>query len=510
MKSKLYFLRKPGEELVVGPLPESRISDLLLAGKVQLSDEVSEDQTVWSSVRDAFPAEAMVRESPGTTEPIVREERATSPFAKGHRVCNVCGNRLLPKQSRCNECNSDPTSPAAVQFRRHEKLRNSAGTARRVLQANVRVVSEFDAPVLDVCISSDGSLCLAQLGEGKSADGKRFQSGVCLLDLRDGKPLIDERSRDGGAMATAFSPDDRLAAIAWYKPRGLFRTSTVLTIIDLDKAGDPTTLHIKGQCATRLGFSADGQLLHVAEAGGTIRTVRRTDGKCVRRFKVAGQQVEFCGGGRVAVVGSRKGRVWCWDLERGRLIREFRRASFLGAKAAHMAPVNGVAAAAGGRYVASCSGSGYFAANSGATATGALLSAFTGDFSGLFLGFFAERDGKSQARKAQARETQASLWDTTSGEELLHLDAAQGEHSEGVSCVALSEGRRHMATGCFDGAIRVWDIDSKRCIDRSPRQDGGIRHVAFAANGKVVFSHGDSPSLKIWTPRQRLNSTPVT
>lgn len=66
---------------------------------------------------------------------------------------------------------------------------------------------------------------------------------------------------------------------------------------------------------------------------------------------------------------------------------------------------------------------------------------------------------------------------------------ASQQHKGAVSCVKYALTGKLYATGSADGAIKLWDAISGRCINTfSQAHDGAeVCSVAFSKNGKVIF-----------------------
>jgi WD40 repeat protein len=83
------------------------------------------------------------------------------------------------------------------------------------------------------------------------------------------------------------------------------------------------------------------------------------------------------------------------------------------------------------------------------------------------------------------------LWDTE-GKLRVSLEG----HTGFVSCLAVSPDGQTLASGSFDGTIRLWDpvAGQERGVLRG--QDGPVWALAFAANGKVLASL--DVAIKLW------------
>jgi WD40 repeat protein/serine/threonine protein kinase len=68
-------------------------------------------------------------------------------------------------------------------------------------------------------------------------------------------------------------------------------------------------------------------------------------------------------------------------------------------------------------------------------------------------------------------------------------------HEGAVTCVAVSPDGKRLASGSKDKTVRVWDTTSGKLIHRFDDEDE-VRGVAFAADGKTVFSAGKR--IRMW------------
>jgi WD40 repeat protein len=101
-------------------------------------------------------------------------------------------------------------------------------------------------------------------------------------------------------------------------------------------------------------------------------------------------------------------------------------------------------------------------------------------------------DGKTLATPG----IDAYLWDVQSGKRLKKFD----RHATIVTAAIFHPDGKHLATGCMDGTIRLWDLatgkESRRWSGR-----GQISGIAFSANGKVVASGMHYRALRAWTEK---------
>lgn len=81
-------------------------------------------------------------------------------------------------------------------------------------------------------------------------------------------------------------------------------------------------------------------------------------------------------------------------------------------------------------------------------------------------------------------------------------------HSEGVGALAPHPlALSTLASGAYDGEIRLWDLPRKRCLAKVQAHSGWVRGIAFnPQDGNSFLSVGDDKAIKHWP--LRLNGTP--
>jgi len=85
------------------------------------------------------------------------------------------------------------------------------------------------------------------------------------------------------------------------------------------------------------------------------------------------------------------------------------------------------------------------------------------------------------------------LWDVESGRCLRVLEG----HTESVWSVALSTVRR-VLSGADDNTMRVWDWESGRCLRILEGHAAGVRSVALSADGRVALSGAFDKTVRVW------------
>ena len=72
-------------------------------------------------------------------------------------------------------------------------------------------------------------------------------------------------------------------------------------------------------------------------------------------------------------------------------------------------------------------------------------------------------------------------------------------HTDGVSSLAKHPSRLScLASGAFDGEIRLWDLASRNCTRHFVAHEGWVRSICFTPNGQQFTSVGDDKTIKTW------------
>jgi dipeptidyl aminopeptidase/acylaminoacyl peptidase len=86
------------------------------------------------------------------------------------------------------------------------------------------------------------------------------------------------------------------------------------------------------------------------------------------------------------------------------------------------------------------------------------------------------------------------VWDLESGRCLLVLEGHDGL----VWSVAWSGDGRRALSGATDRTVRIWDVESGRCLRSLQGHDGGDLSVAWSGDGRHALSGADDATVRIW------------
>ena len=237
-----------------------------------------------------------------------------------------------------------------------------------------------------------------------SADGRWLLSGsddhtVVLWDVVSGHPIRTLEGHEARIASVAMTPDATTALTG--------SDDLTLRLWDLRRGRCENTLFLKGKVFC-VALSADGRRA-VSSAAGSDNFLG-IDGTVVA----------------------------LWDLERGRVLREFEE---------HTSAVKALALTPDGRYLATGSD-----------------------------------------------DQTARVWDTVTGRSIRVLRG----HTHNVSCVALSADGKRLVTGSWDRTVRVWDVRTGRCLAELRGHAGIVTAVCLDAEGNVAVSGSWDGSLRVW------------
>lgn len=72
-------------------------------------------------------------------------------------------------------------------------------------------------------------------------------------------------------------------------------------------------------------------------------------------------------------------------------------------------------------------------------------------------------------------------------------------HRDGVSCIAKHPNQLSLvASGAFDGEIRIWDLPQRVCTRNFPAHDGFVRGIVYIPSGESFISIGNDKLIKTW------------
>ena len=86
------------------------------------------------------------------------------------------------------------------------------------------------------------------------------------------------------------------------------------------------------------------------------------------------------------------------------------------------------------------------------------------------------------------------VWDAKTGQHKLTLR----EHTEGVTSLSLLPDGSTLASGSWDNYVMLWDVDTGKLLRTLDRHTDGVRAVAFSPDGGTLASGGYDRTIRLW------------
>ena len=289
----------------------------------------------------------------------------------------------------------------------------------------------YPDPIGAVAVSKDGKLLAVQTGGDK----------VALWDLTTQPPVTVTEFTDAGLKGLAFSPDDRLLAVAGRNARG----EPTVDLWDMQARKLGSTLNHSAPVRS-LAFSPDGKLLATFDDTGTVKVVEWRSSQLLTcltalppRRSEAGV-VTFSPDGNRLAVGEDYGTIRVVRWPSGSVI-----------------PIQTQ------------------------TSDGVTALAFSPDSKVLAAGF-AYSSGAIR------------LWDSESGEPRGQLT----NHTGFVCALAFSPDGQRLASASADQTIRIWSIPDQAQLGRLQGHQGEVLALTFVPDGRKLISGCKDGWVYVW------------
>jgi WD40 repeat protein len=274
-----------------------------------------------------------------------------------------------------------------------------------------------------------------------------------------------------GPRTVAVSPDRN-----WAYSSGYDNTTRVW---DLTAGREARRIADGAEPYDSLALSDDGKQLLQSHRQSMARLWDAASGKELQVFRGSTEfigAVALSGDGRRALTGGHDKLVRLWDTATGREIQRLR---------GHMTAVRAVAFLGGNLAVSGGHDRTVIVWNLN---TGSAVKRFGPTESWIFR-LAVHPDGK---RIAVPSGSAALVFDSDSGQ-VLHQFRG---HPSDLYAVAFSPDGKMLATGGFEKAVRVWELETGRCVAIGRGHTEHVASVAFAGNRRVI-SAGDN-TVRVW------------
>ena len=119
---------------------------------------------------------------------------------------------------------------------------------------------------------------------------------------------------------------------------------------------------------------------------------------------------------------------------------------------------------------------------------------------------FAYADWRGEAKEASYRrlldacrpETRIASGDRTAAQQSLEAKIISLGHTDTVRSVSVSADGQRALSGSEDMTVRVWDVESGRCLRVLEGHTGHVRSVVWGADGRFAFSASANGVMRVW------------
>jgi WD40 repeat protein len=301
-------------------------------------------------------------------------------------------------------------------------------------------------------------------GVALSADGQVLASGnfdgtVLMWETNTGQPAATMRAHAGGVRGVALSADGRLLASGG--------TDGMVRLWESTTGHALATLHGHKGGILGVALSADGRRVASGGTDGTVRSWDTRTGHAIAALQGhtgTVRSVALSADGQLLASGGEDGTVRLWEASTGALLATLQ---------GHTGAVWGVALSADGQLLA------------GGGEDGTVR---------LWQAAFTDRNGSD----ARADRTQQAVPPTAAPPgEWVPLATLQG-HTGGVLGVTVSDAGSIVASGGFDGTVRLWEASTGALLATLKGHTGGVRGVALSADRRLVATGGYDGTARLW------------
>ncbi|MEH1923091.1 NB-ARC domain-containing protein [Nostoc sp.] len=123
-------------------------------------------------------------------------------------------------------------------------------------------------------------------------------------------------------------------------------------------------------------------------------------------------------------------------------------------------------------------------------ATGECLLTLPSNYGVIVGNIIFSRDGKNLFT---CTEKQILFWDIEIGNCVLAI-----EHSNRITSIAYEPQRHIIASGCLDGTVNIWDVNTGKCLKTVQGESGAVLSIAFTSDSKLLASSVKAKIISIW------------
>jgi WD40 repeat protein len=348
----------------------------------------------------------------------------------------------------------------------------SADALRRAVHASrVRLTLKHAGEINDVAFSPDGTRLVSGCSDNT----------VIMWDAIRGTELYIRNRHTGAVNAVSFSADGSLFATA--------SSDKTVKVWDTLTGQELLTLSGHNESVMGLSFHPNGTFLATASTDGTARiwdltkrSYESIQGQGVRVFDVA-----YNPDGSKLAVGYGDGRTVVWDMSSLESLTLF--------DGVHSNPVSNLAFSPNGKWLATSSSSDGISIlwdlETGQPAIAPFIMTDTA-FGAAF-----SPDGTRVAFATGERTAQVWALDAVFGTNYAHLQYRLAGHTKAVSAVAFSPDGQMLATACYDGMVKVWDVSGHA---------GQVNSIVFNQDGTLLLTASSDHTIKVWDAITRKSS----